>query len=147
MGLYGNFSSSFSITTILPSISLSIVVKSSLLGLRIAKESKQTLLNLCSLHISKHKPLVYNDYLPSIWLSKAWLSFAIISLTSLVLDKHCTIARAEWTAIAHWAKFMPARALAFEQNLHTNSPERIPLTSNDIHFAELGKFYDVFYLA
>ena len=45
------------------------------------------------------------------------------------------------------AKFMPARALAFEQNLHTNSPERIPLTSNDVHFAELGKFYDVFYLA
>ena len=31
--------------------------------------------------------------------------------------------------------------------LHTNSPERIPLTSNDFHFAELGTFYDVFYLA
>ena len=144
MGLYGNFSSSFSITTLLPSISLSIVVKSSLLGLRIAKESKQTLLNLCSLHISKHKPLVYNDYLPSIWLSKAWLSFAIISLTSLVLDKHCTIARAEWTAIAQCAKFMPPRALTFEQNLHTNLIELRPLTYISVYFAELRTLYDAF---
>ena len=91
------------------------------------------------LHITK--PLVYNDYLPSIWLSMAWWSFSIFLLMS---DNHWQMVCAEWSTIVQCAKFMPTRASTFEQNLHTNLIKHRSLTHISLYFAELRTLNDVF---
>ena len=88
--------------------------------------------------------LVKSDYLPSIWLSMAWLTFSILSLTRLVLDTRSTIVCTEWTLITHLVKLMHTRVSTFELHLHTDASKRRRLMSIEVYFSELGRLYDAF---